>query len=309
MPKSPFRGLGGEKSTMKRKTLIILAGLAVVVGGVVAVGAAGHRMHRFGGHFGGPMGMGGGMHLGGFGEHGGMRGERMGERLKALDANKDGAVSLDEFLAGRKPPFERLDANKDGVITSADLEANAKEMVDYWARVMIKRLDANKDGKVSRDEFGARAREGFSFRDLNSDGRIDGDDLPAGMRERWRRWAEHRGSGSGSGEEGAPGRGPGRGPFTLERLTGRMDTAFKRFDTNGDGFVDAAEITASAGERTKHRITMFMRRFDADKDGKVTSEEFNRFARERFAAFDLDDDGRISESDLPPMMRGRGVLK
>jgi hypothetical protein len=41
----------------------------------------------------------------------------------------------------------------------------------------------------------------------------------------------------------------------------------------------------------------------------VTKDEFDRFAKERLANLDLDGDGRISEADLPPMMRGRGFLK
>ena len=41
----------------------------------------------------------------------------------------------------------------------------------------------------------------------------------------------------------------------------------------------------------------------------MTKEEFNRFAKERFADLDVDGDGRITDADLPPMMRGRGLLK
>jgi Ca2+-binding EF-hand superfamily protein len=41
----------------------------------------------------------------------------------------------------------------------------------------------------------------------------------------------------------------------------------------------------------------------------VSKDEFNRFAKDRFANLDLDGDGKITEADLPPMMRGRGILK
>jgi Ca2+-binding EF-hand superfamily protein len=51
-----------------------------------------------------------------------------------------------------------------------------------------------------------------------------------------------------------------------------------------------------------------LRMFDADKDGKVTKDEFLAGIRKRFAELDLDNDGRITDADLPPMMRGRNVL-
>ncbi len=41
--------------------------------------------------------------------------------------------------------------------------------------------------------------------------------------------------------------------------------AFKRFDTNGDGFLDAAEIEALAKRRFEH--------LDTNKDGVLTKEE------------------------------------
>ena len=52
-----------------------------------------------------------------FGERGDLFGGspvRLGERLKEVDANKDGVVTLEEFLAPRDPTFARFDKNGDG---------------------------------------------------------------------------------------------------------------------------------------------------------------------------------------------------
>jgi hypothetical protein len=83
---------------MSKKVVLIAAGLLLAAGSVAAISAP---HFRGGGHMrGGP---GGAL----FGEHGGdlFGGSpvRFGERLKEVDANKDGVVTLDEFLVRRDP--------------------------------------------------------------------------------------------------------------------------------------------------------------------------------------------------------------
>lgn len=276
----------------KRKALLI-AGI-VAVAGTVAIAAAvaqGHGRHgRFGPGMGLEDGMGMGFDMGG--------GRHMGRFIKTLDANGDGAVTLDEVLAKRQPHFDRIDTNKDGVIDQAEVAASAKERVDYWVKRIVRRLDADGDGKITRAEVEARAKKRFSWADHNDDGVVDANDLPPGMRGHHGRGMHGRGEG-----------GEGRGPFTFERLVGRIDERFKQADRNGDGVIDNAEIEAATAESLDYWVKRFLKRFDVDKDGRVTKDEFDRPARERFAEADLDGDGRITEKDLPPFMRGRGILK
>jgi hypothetical protein len=157
------------------------------------------------------------------------------------------------------------------------------------------------------------------MRDLDGDGRIGLEDMAPGPRERFREWRERTRQGQDGKEatkdagqdpskadEAAKGE---RWSFDLKRLLGRTDRRFGRLDKNGDGFIDAEDLQPAAAERIAFASKRFFKRFDPDADGKVTKDEFNRFAKERFADLDVDGDGRITDADLPPMMRGRGMLK
>lgn len=279
---------------MSKRKVLLVAGVLVAVGTVAALAAAPH----FRGHH--RMGM-------GFEGGDGFRGARMAERLKEMDADKDGIVTLEEYLGRRDAGFARLDKTGDGFIDAADIAARSKENTDYRARRFLKVFDANKDGKVSKEEFGQRAKDRFAMRDLNSDGAIDLDDMGPGMRDGMRDRGWRRAEQPKDGKEGAEAKEPRR--FTLDRLLGRTDRRFARFDKNGDGAVDASDFETAAAERVDFATKRFLKRFDADSDGKVSKDEFERFAKQRFVMLDLDDDGRITEADLPPRMRGMGILK
>lgn len=57
----------------------------------------------------------------------------------ALDANKDGEVSLEEFTAMSKKRFEALDANKDGKIDEAERKQATERMAQRIKRAREKR--------------------------------------------------------------------------------------------------------------------------------------------------------------------------
>lgn len=252
---------------MSKRTVLLVAGALVATGTVAALAAAPHFR-------GGRAGL---------DRHEGWHGMRLVERLKEMDADKDGAVSLDEFLGRRGNGFARLDLNGDGVVDSTDMAARAKQNVDYRTRRFLKTFDADKDGKVTREEFTQRAKDRFATRNLGANGTEPGKD--------------------GEAKE------PGGWRMTLDRMLGRTDRRFARLDKNSDGAIDAADLEARADRRLAFASRRLLKRFDADNDGKVTRDEFDRSARQRFAMLDLDDDGRITEADLPPRMRGRGLMK
>ena len=110
-----------------------------------------------------------------------------------------------------------------------------------------------------------------------------------------------------------------RGPVDKQAYDARSRARFAEMDINSDGTIDADEAKAvverrmqrrqrragRSGRRFAERMT---RRFDIDKDGKVPRDEFDSRIKEIFDRADLDSDGRITDADLPPMMRGRNVL-
>jgi len=288
------------------KKVLLIAGVLLAAGTIAALSAphfrgGGHMRH---GAQGSIFGEGGGDLFG-------PSPERLSERLKEIDANKDGVITLDEFLARRDPSFARFDKNNDGVVDRTEFETAAKESADYWVKRFIRRFDADRDGRIGKDEFTKARRERFAMRDLDGDGSIGAEDLPPRARERLGRWRGDRDKDAQDSKEGkeAGKDASERRPFSLNRLLDRAGRQFDRLDKNGDGFIDARDLEPRAAERVAFASKRFFRRFDADGDGKVTKDEFNRFAKERFANLDVDGDDKITDADLPPMMRGRGLLK
>jgi hypothetical protein len=98
------------------------------------------------------------------------------------DANKDGAVTLEEWKSGQQARFKRLDANGDGKLSKEEMFARtpaignsvlptdrqASQQSSYFLL-----LDTDKDGFVSLAEFMAGTDRNFTRCDLDRNGRID----------------------------------------------------------------------------------------------------------------------------------------
>lgn len=98
---------------------------------------------------------------------------------------------------------------------------------------------------------------------------------------------------------------------TEAELDARIRERFARLDRNSDGVIDAQEIEQAIADRQSGREAdpQLMTRLDTDKDGKVAKAEYLARVEVRFKRMDLNNDGRITDDDLPPMLRGRGILK
>jgi hypothetical protein len=115
-------------------------------------------------------------------EHRGRRGggHRGAHMLERADANNDGSITRDEFLARPTEHFQRLDANNDGVISAAERpqrpergeRAERGPRGPRGERGDRPNHDANGDGQFSQAEFTAMGASMFDRLDANDDGRI-----------------------------------------------------------------------------------------------------------------------------------------
>ncbi|MDX2259389.1 MAG: hypothetical protein NW205_10795 [Hyphomicrobiaceae bacterium] len=313
--------------TFRKGLMLSAAGLAL---GAVALSsveiAAAHRGE------GGPKG---GWHRDG-GHHGkghkghGMKGGGVMRMLEKLDANGDGTLTQEEVTKASDDKFAELDSDANGSLTADELAAPGIARRAWREAAVLKAIDHNLDGKVDKADFEAHARERFAARDFNGNGTIDDDEMPprkagrgpdrdknddrGGERRRDRDDDEARGEGRGERwegradreERGERDRGKGwRGKQggDVRTIGEAIDKALKRFadmDANGDGVFDAKDFASRDSARDEFKKKARLSRLDADKNGTVSREEFRAKLGKRFARADLDGDGSIGASDLPP---------
>jgi Ca2+-binding EF-hand superfamily protein len=159
------------------------------------------------------------------------------------DANTDGVVTRQEFVATRLAEFARLDTNRDGQLSRDEMRAGRHGRGgpggggpggEGGHRFDLTRLDANHDGNISRQEFNARPDDRFDRLDTNHDGVISAQEQQAAQQAMQQRIAERRAN--------------------------RPDP-----DANGDGNISRAEWDAMGAAQ--------FQRMDANNDGRVTREE------------------------------------
>jgi Ca2+-binding EF-hand superfamily protein len=108
------------------------------------------------------------------GERGGRGHRGGGHQLTRADANSDGNITRDEFLARPIAMFDRLDADNNGVISAAE-QPQRRERGDRQARGERRErpnFDANSDRQISSAEFASMGAQMFERLDANSDGRV-----------------------------------------------------------------------------------------------------------------------------------------
>jgi Ca2+-binding EF-hand superfamily protein len=115
-----------------------------------------------------------------------------GQRFEKLDANSDGALSVEEFVSGSTSHFDKTDTNSDGVLSEDELvERMMRRRAERMAKRMIKRMDYNDDGKVTKDEVESRSRKRFALMDGNDDGKVDKSEMRSNAKRRGAR-GHHR---------------------------------------------------------------------------------------------------------------------
>jgi len=126
------------------------------------------------------------------------RQERRIERFAALDKDRNGSLSREEYLAP-PPPGDRKNARGPG--HDGKPGPHGRDMMrggGAWMGNWFERMDANKDGKVSLAEAQAQPLAMFDRMDTNKDGTISPEEHEAardGMRAKWKERRDHRGPG------------------------------------------------------------------------------------------------------------------
>jgi len=111
----------------------------------------------------------------------------MGQAVTAriVDENGDGVISDDEAAARYEEVFAAMDADRDGMLTNDEymavrMVAGAGEVfygphnqqVEERKRGRYQTMDTNGDGKLSQSEFMVGCRERFQGSDLDKDGKV-----------------------------------------------------------------------------------------------------------------------------------------
>lgn len=126
------------------------------------------------------------------------------QKGQQIDANGDGAISMEEVAAMQADRFKKLDLDGNGEVTADELTEHTltvqRKRIARMAEMQVNRLDSNKDGVVSEEEFTASAEEGFARRDANDDGELTREEMRGGQARNQPR--QGRQGGPRNGEDG-----------------------------------------------------------------------------------------------------------
>lgn len=175
------------------------------------------------------------------------------------------------------------------------------------AAALFGQLDINKDGQIAADEIPAERKRLFERllrqADKNGDGKLSAEEFAAGLKA--------PGPGGDAPASGEEKRGDGkRAEGDDKEFNPRK--MFQRLDANGDGKVTLDEVPEPRREHIKRLIA----RGDKDGDGALSVQEMVRALREvvgkpgggpegagrakqLFARFDKNGDGKLSSDEAP----------
>jgi Ca2+-binding EF-hand superfamily protein len=104
-----------------------------------------------------------------------------GKIFDAADANGDGIITREEFLAARERAFVRLDRNGDGYIDKDDLPSRLVGRGNAQQRLtqLVTQLDKDGDGRLSKAEFTEGPTPLFDRADTDHNGELSRDEVAA----------------------------------------------------------------------------------------------------------------------------------
>jgi Ca2+-binding EF-hand superfamily protein len=180
------------------------------------------------------------------------RDERRAEFLvRHLDTAGNGYISQQEFLAAAQKRFAKLDQNGDGKLTPTELsaprwpharngnapaqDAGSSRRAQFVQKYFDK-VDTNHDGVVTQDEYLAAATARYKKLDTQGNGQVTAAEIASTPRalNRDQHLAQHEVKRLDTN---------GDGTVSLSEYLAAAKTRFAKIDKNGDGFIDADEMT------------------------------------------------------------------
>lgn len=181
-----------------------------------------------------------------------MEAERKGQveqthtRIKALDTDKDGAISRAEYDASGERAFAHYEKNAAVAEARPAGRRSAIGMPSTHTREgMLEIYDVNGDSKVSRTEYDAGRDEAFARTDENKDGRLSSDEYLAEFEDRLdRRIVSSRESSAQQSRVRFKSLDIDKNQrVSWDEYAASGKRLFDRVDTNRDGIVDARDPT------------------------------------------------------------------
>jgi Ca2+-binding EF-hand superfamily protein len=212
---------------------------------------------------------------------------RMAERFAALDADKNGTVTRDEFVAASaeraKAQFEKMNPDENSVVTRDRSQGHHR---------------SGKRADMTEEQRNEKIAERFAKLDTNSDGMLSSDEFKEGMGARGERGGRDHGR-RGGWHDGRHGGEHAGMPEEMKEMRREM-RALMRDGMTLDKFQELAQKNAGAR----------FDKIDAAGKGEVTLDEFSTRIDERaekmFARMDRNDDGVVTKDDRPQRGGPRG---
>lgn len=159
---------------------------------------------------------------------------------------------------------------------------------------LIKRFDKNGDGRLEVSELPERMQKFLGAADTDKDGTLTVAELTAARDAFRAKFGNHEGKSMNPADVLARLDKNGDGKLETDELPPFMQKFMSKADTNGDGVLTLAEMTAARDNFVKARFT----KADKNSDGSLTQAEVGDRKWARISVADADKNGSVTLPEI-----------